>query len=401
MYVQMLGVRRSGGSLLALGLLLAACSGSTTPSPSSSTNATAPSPTSSSSAGTTALIASLPSGCQGGVPAGAATVSFVAQGRAWAVQPDGEGLTCLFKVTDPGPFQWGPLADRVLLGGLQVKGVGSTASRPASSLQPTSVSWSRPSGIALAFVDPSGKKLQKAFIGGSRVEDVTPAEQEGRFPSHADLTFQQVVYHPSGRAMAFVLTHRVDGSAIWININDAVPGGQSGPHRLIWSREGTLFGPIAFAPDGTTLYYVAHLKNGTRLITAADLRTARLKPGLWKGTQDVLQLVPAPSGQAIALDTGTGCADRKAFLSRLDETNGSLLMPRTAGPTSVVGWIDDASVLVAEGGCHGPVKLWQVGVGGSLTATLLIDAVDAAAARVAAPTPAPTLPKVPVKQEFA
>ena len=27
----------------------------------------------------------------------------MAGGRAWAVAPDGAGLTCLFEVTDPGP----------------------------------------------------------------------------------------------------------------------------------------------------------------------------------------------------------------------------------------------------------------------------------------------------------
>ena len=44
-----------------------------------------------------------------------AKVSFVGQGRAWAVAADGTGLTCLFKVCDPGPYLWGPRADRVLL----------------------------------------------------------------------------------------------------------------------------------------------------------------------------------------------------------------------------------------------------------------------------------------------
>jgi len=346
-------------------------------------------------------VTSLPAGCNRGVPKGAATISFVAQGRAWAVDPNGAGLTCLFKVTDPGPFLWGPRADRLLLGGLEVRGVGSDASRPPGSLQPSSVTWSRPAGVAVAFVDPSGKELEKAIVGSSKIENVTPPESEGAFPSHADLTFQEVVYHPSGRAFGFALTHRIDGSAIWLNINAAVAGDQAGPHRLVWSREGTVFGPIAFGPDGKTLYYVAALKNGTRLITAADLGTAQLRPGLWKDTQNVLQLVPAPGGQAVALDTGTSCADRKAVLSRLDESAGSALMPRASGPTSVIGWIDASTVLVGEGGCNTPMKLWEVGVGTAPTATLVIEGADQGAVRVSDPTPTPVLPKVPVKQEFA
>jgi hypothetical protein len=289
----------------------------------------------------------------------------------------------------------------VLLGGLQIKGVGSSASRPAGSIQPSSVSWSRPSGIAVDFVDPSGKRIEKAFVGSGRIEDVTPPAREGSFPSHADLTFQEVVYHPSGRAIAFVLTHRIDGSAIWIDINDAIPGGQAGPHRLIWSREGTVFGPIAFGADGKTLFYVARLKNGSGFITVADLGTARLRPGLWKGTQGVLSLHPSQGGQMMALDAGTGCSDRKAVLSKLDATGGSPLMPNASGPTSVIGWIDDATLLVSEGGCNAPSKLWRVRIGTTPAATLLVDGVDTAALRVPDPTPPPSLPKVPVQQEFA
>jgi hypothetical protein len=384
---------------VALAILAAACSGSANP-PNSPTTPASASPT---SVPTTAqaIISSLPSGCNGGIPKAAATVTFVAQGRAWAVSADGAGLTCLFEVNDPGPFLWGPRADRVLLGGLEVRGVGSNASRPGGSLQPSSVSWSRPTGVSVAFVDQGGKELEKALVGSSKIENVTPPEQEGTFPSHADVTFQEVVYHPSGRAFGFVLTHRVDGSAIWLNINAAVAGDQAGSHRLVWSREGTVFGPIAFGPDGKSLYYVAALKNGTRLVTAADLGTARLRPGLWKDTQNVLQLVPAPGGEAVALDRGTGCADRKAVLSKLDQTSGAALMPGASGPTSVIGWIDDSTVLVGEGGCNAPMKLWQVGVGAVATATLVIEGADRAAVRVSDPTPTPILPKVPVKQEFA
>src|SRR3989449_10349090 len=110
-------MERWGASLVALALLAAACSGSANPP---NTPTAPPASTSPTSGPTTAqaLISSLPSGCNGGTPKAAATVTFVAQGRAWAVRPDGTGLTCLFKVSDPGPFLWGPQADRVLLGGL-------------------------------------------------------------------------------------------------------------------------------------------------------------------------------------------------------------------------------------------------------------------------------------------
>jgi hypothetical protein len=380
--------------LLALALLGAACSGSAGP-PSPSTTATIPR-TSSSATGAQALISSLPAGCHARRPADTATVAFVAQGRAWAAAPDGTGLTCLFEVTDPGPFLWGPRADRVLLGGLEVRGVGSKASRPPSSLQPTSASWARPTGLAVAFVDPKGKELEKAPVGSSAIETVTPPEEEGHFPYHPDVTFQQVIYHPSGRAFGFVLTHRIDGSSIWISSNTG-----SDPHRLVWSKEGTVFGPIAFGLDGNTLYYGVRLANGTRLVSVADLENSKLETGVWKGQRDILRLLPAPGSQLVALDTGASCDDRRAMLSRLDGTGGAPLLPGVGGPTSVIGWIDDSIVLVGEGGCNGPMKLWQVGVGAGAAATLVIEGVDRAAVRVPDPIPTPLLPNIPVNEEFA
>lgn len=386
---------RRGALLVGLVLLAAACSGSSgPPSASGSIPATTP-PTSSPTVGSQALVSSLPSGCNKGTPKATATVAFVAQGRAWAVSPDGTGLTCLFKVSDPGPFEWGPRADRVLLGGLEIRGVGSNASRPSGSLQPISPSWGRPSGSAVVFVDPQGRKLEKAAVGSTKVEDVTPAEQEGHFPSHVDVSFQQVIYHPSGRALGFVLTHRIEGSAIYVSSNRG-----EDPHRLVWSKSGTVFGPIAFGLDGKALYYVAHLANGTRMISQADLGQGRITTGLWTDKQDVLQLLIAPSGRAAAIDTGTSCDDRTAVLSNFDQTKGAALLPGATGATSVIGWVDDSTVLVGEGGCDGSMKLWRVQVG-SGGATLVVDGVDQAAVRVPDPTPTPPLPKIPVKTEFA
>jgi hypothetical protein len=248
----------------------------------------------------------------------------------------------------------------------------------------------------VAFVDPNGKELEKAPVGSGAIQIVTPPEQEGHFPAHVDVTFQQVVYHPSGLALGFVLTHRIDGSSIWISSNTG-----DDPHRLVWSNEGTVFGPIAFGVDGKALYYVAHLANGTRLVSVADLESGQLTMGVWKGQEDVLRLLPSPDGQAVGLDTGASCEDRRAMLSALDQTGGTPLLPGAAGPTSVIGWIDHSTVLVGEGGCTGPMKLWLVGVGAGATATPVIDGVDQAALRVPDPTPTPLLPNIPVHEEFS
>jgi hypothetical protein len=342
-----------------------------------------------------ALVASLPAGCKKAVPAAEATITFAAEGRAWAVAPNGSGLTCVFKVTDPGLFEWGPRADRVVLAGLEVRGVGTKVSRPAGTVEPSEASWSRPTGQAFVFIDPQGKSIQKAGVGDTTLQDVTPAEQEGRFPTHADIAFQEVIYHPSGGAFGFVMTD-FEGSAVWMSTNTGAT-----PTRLIWSNEGTIFGPIAFAPDGTTLYYAAHLANGTTMISREEIGQSRVTTGLWLGKQDVLRMVPSLDGTAIALDTGTGCDDRQALVSRLDSTEGQPLLPGAAGPTSVIGWVDGSTVLVSEGGCNGPTKLWiaPVALGGA--ATLVTEGVDRAAVRVPEPTPPPAIPNFPADQGAA
>jgi hypothetical protein len=391
--------RTSAVSLLTFALLAGACKGGAqqTESPAGTTTPPGPSPsvTTPPPTGAVALVASLPAGCDQSVPSSSATITFAADGRAWAVAPDGSGLTCVFKVTDPGLFEWGPRADRVVLGGLEVRGVGTEVSRPAGTVEPSEASWSRPKGQAVVFIDPQGKTIQKAEVGGATLQDVTPAEQEGRFPSHADIAFQEVVYHPSGGAFGFVMTD-VDGSAVWMSTNTGAT-----PTRLIWSNEGTIFGPIAFAPDGTKLFYAAHLANGTRMISKEEIGKSQVTTGLWLGKQDVLGMIPSPDGTAIALDTGTGCDDRNALVSHLDSTEGQPLLPAAAGPTSVIGWIDGSRVLVSEGGCNGPTKLWIVPVALGGAATLVTEGVDRAAVRVPDPTPPPAIPNFPADQGAA
>src|SRR5207253_8527307 len=134
------GEPRLSPPAVCLALLAAACSGGT-PHPASSGASPTPTMSTASPSGPASLITSLPVACTESSPGADATVAFVAQGRAWAATPDGAGLTCLFEEPEPGPFLWGPRADRVALGGLAVKGVGSRATRPPGSAEPTTLSW--------------------------------------------------------------------------------------------------------------------------------------------------------------------------------------------------------------------------------------------------------------------
>src|SRR5215207_8456180 len=122
-------------------------------------------PTTSSPTATLASGVALPEGCDRGFPDPRQVVAFVAGDRAWAIDPDGVRLTCLFTVAEAGPFAWGPQADRVLLGGLEVRGVDPSApSLPAETGKTPSVfDWGRPIGLAVVYAS-GDRSPQKRFI---------------------------------------------------------------------------------------------------------------------------------------------------------------------------------------------------------------------------------------------
>jgi hypothetical protein len=376
-------------SLLTVTLLAGACKGGAqqTASPTGATTPpstippTSPSPSVTPPTGPAALIASLPVSCDQGVPAASASITFAADGRGWAVAPDGDGLTCLFDVGNPGLFAWGPKADRVVLAGLEVRGVGSDASRPPKDLEPADASWGRPTGLALAFVDSTAKKLEKALIGGSRIQNVSPFN---------NVTYQHVVYHPSGLALGFVLTDS-DGSSIWLSSNTG-----KDPKKLVFSDQGTVFGPIAFDQDGTGLFYGAAVADGSTMVSVLELKSNTVTEGLWKGDRGILRIIPQAEASGLLVDAGSNCADSQALFSTQDGTDGTPLLPQATGPTTAIGWLDDHLALVGEGGCGEPMRLWAVDttIGGA--ATLLVEGVDRASVRVPDPLPTPPLPDIGV-----
>jgi hypothetical protein len=310
------------------------------------------------------------------------------------VAPDGTGLTCLFTVSDAGAFVWGPQGDRVALGGLQVRGVGSDAARSPSDLAPTYLSWGRPTGIAIVFSD--GPRLEKAFIGSERVDDITPLP---------DLSYRDVAYHPSGLAIAFVGDGQ-EGSAVYVSSNTG-----SDAKRLVWSKTGTVFSTLAFDQGGDQLFFAAAHHGGTHVISRVLLKEGRVQEGLWKGTSDVLRLALAPAAgspvslgtdppAAAALDVGTGCADRQAVLSGLNGAPASPLLPEAAAPSTAIGWIDSSRVLVAAGGCDGPYDIW-VSSGVGTSPILLATGVEQSAVRAPEPAPPPPLPDLGINSDFA
>jgi hypothetical protein len=382
--------RSAAGTLMAVLLTLSAC---TTPAPSSSsepgqatTSASTPSGTgspSSPSAGPSPApsVATLGSGgalpaCSPTAPKASATVTFVASGYAWALDPSGASLTCLFAVTDPGPFEWGPLGDRVLLGGLEVKGVAGGPSLAASDKAFAAITWSRPTGKSIVYAPATETTLEKVLIDGT-AQHVTPLESS---------KYLSVTYHPSGEAYAFVV-EREDGQSIWMSTNTGKT-----PVRLVFSTEGTKFGAIGFEADGKHLLYAAqHADNHAELHRIAVTDTTKA-PVAWDGPVGpmVLDIKPGLKTGTFAWTTGTtACTDSIAMAHT--PAGNVRAVPDEVDPTRAVGWLGATQLLVATGGCGEPLDLSAVDVAsGSIVP--LVSGVSVAAVRTPVPTPPARLP---------
>jgi hypothetical protein len=343
---------------------------SASPSPS-------PKPTPSASVARLASGEALPSVCTPGRPKPSNTATFVSAGHAWSLSPDGSLLTCLFDVPDPGPFDWGPLGDRALVGGFEVKGLPGALTIPSSELRSGPTSWGRPTGKSIVLVSAGGHGLEKVHLDGKPIQDITPLP---------GARYLGVTYHPSGLAIAFAV-QRGGGESIWISSNTGTKA-----RRLVFSREGTKFGALAFGADGIVLYYAAVHANGTSVLHELSLENpteagalASAPPG-----RRILEVMPGPEASSIAWTAGRSCEDTVATVR--DAEGNKLTIPGGSRPTRVLGWLDAERILVATGGCSDPVDLSAVEVSTG-TAVPLVFGVDAAGVRTAAPTPPPPLPQ--------
>ena len=352
--------------------------------PAPSPNAPPSGPTAPSLTTTLASGAALPEGCDHGIPDPRQVVSFVAEGRAWAIDPDGERVTCLFKVSDAGPFAWGPQGDRVLLGGLQVRGVEPAApSLPGTgATTPPTFDWGHPIGLAVVFASAGDRTPQKRFMDDGHVDalDALPPRR-----------YLDVAYHPSGLALAFVLDR--DGEqSIWLSTNEGLE-----PARLVFSKGGTRFTSIAFTPDGQRLVWTAQHAGGFAQVhmMALDDRTG-FTDGWRAPGQQVSDLQLAPRGGLMAVDVGTGCDDRVATIVLSPEV-ARPAVPEAAQPTTAIGWLDRSTLLVGVGGCDDPVDLVAVAVAGQQTPIVL--GAEIGATRTLTTSAPETVPAPPVEAE--
>lgn len=327
----------------------------------------------------------IPKRCVPRAPAESATVAFVANGAAWALSPAGGRLTCLFTARRPGPFAWGPRADRALLAHLEVKSVGKAPTRPPTDVSPAAPSWGRPIGKSIVFVGNGGRSLLKAHPGGGGFTDVTPLP---------NARYERVVYHPSGLAFAFVAKQN-GRESVWISTNLG-----KDPRQLVHGRFHTGFDALAFSRDGMTLYFGAQHGDTHVDLHSIPAAGATEAPLVWRGGpyERVTEIHPGGAGD-LAFTAGRSCETERAIIDTVAKPEGRDALPGHER-SRALGWIDDAHVLVGTGECGERLDLYSVSAL-TLRSRLLAKHVTAASVLRAEPFPPPPLQAAGAHSGFA
>jgi hypothetical protein len=374
---------RSMRSVLAMGLLLGACTQTPVERAAPSASEMPASPSVVPAGARLADGTPLPDGCIGGAGP-SQTVAFVADGRAWALDPAGSDLACLFPVDDAGPFAWGPQGDRVILEGFEVRGVGGDApDLPAVDVSMSAFDWGHPLGLAVVFADEDGNPRKRFVDDGRliRLRSLPPGE------------YLHVAYHPSGLALAFVVD-TADGQEIWLSTNEG-----EDPQRLVFSERGTEFTSLAFSPNGRVLWWTAQHAQGYPELHFMRLEIRTGFGTSWRGAEGTTAtgLRLPPSGPLQAVTEGAGCEERRALI--LDRGSTRPAMPDEARPTEALGWLDRTTLLVAAGGCGEPTDLFAAdGRGDDAPVALVLD-VEIAAPRTQVTNPPVTVPAPDPEEE--
>src|SRR6266498_2537364 len=304
---------RAATSRLTAGMLvmLAACTGASTEGPPTSGSGTGSSP--SDIITRFANGQPLPAGCPAGDNARAKTVAFVAGGNAWVLDPESGNASCLFPTPAPGPFAWNPRGDRMLLDGLSIRSIDGKHLRAATSPTSPLSSWGHPIGKAVVYIPAGGRSLLKVYPGTQRTDDITPVP---------DVGYLNVIYHPSGLALAFVVDAG-DSQEIWLSSNVG-----EDPVRHVFAVGDTTFGALAFTADGRTLLYAAVHGDDAPLLHALDLTDPTINQGLWHGDAgDRISEIftqPRRRGRLVAFTAGSSCEDSRARPHRPHDQPGSV-----------------------------------------------------------------------------
>jgi hypothetical protein len=323
-------------------------------------------------------LGSLPSSCGqlGPVPPGG-EVSFITGGRVYVVSPTGSGAACVGEVAAPDPIQWSPTGDAYLVAGFDSVEVHTqsgveTLTGPGDHARLQG--FSRPTGANLLFISSDGTALAKAPTNGGASKDISLLRRH-----------DEAVYHPSGAQLAVIGQTTRGDYGIFLATNEGTEQKEIVPV----TSEDEFYG-LAYAHDGSALYFVADEHDSWELHAADLTNPARARP-----REKMLFDAPAPiaaplvsllSGNVIAYRQGD-CDSRLATYVR--DERGTRRVGAGLGDTQPVGWLPDGTLVVAASDdlCD-PARKLDLYVVQEDRQSLLVEDVDQAAVRVALP-PAP------------
>ena len=284
-------------AFLAIVVVVTSCTSTSTTSTPAPTIDGSPAPsTTSPQVGTTLADGSgLPEGCSGKATP-RETVAFVAEGRAWALDPLTGALACLFEVTDPGPFAFGPQGDRTLLADMQVQGLSEKAPTwPPKGQTPGVFDWGHPLGLAIVYAN-----------GADTPAEALHGRREGRAPldtAQPGRTRRSRITR-AGCALGFIVNEG-ERQGIWLSDNEG-----KDPVRLVFSKPDTVFSSLAFSPDGTQIWWIAQHPGAISEIHWMDLADRT-------GFETILTRGLAPTAHGLLLAPGPAArSDRRDGVRR-------------------------------------------------------------------------------------
>lgn len=321
-------------------------------------------------------VTALPSSCRApeAVPPGG-QVSFVRDFRVYTVSPTGAGAACVATVTEPVPIVWGPAADRLMIAGfgsVDVIAGDDRVTLKGPGPNPRLQGFSRPTGVHVLFTSTDGSKLVKVPSEGGKPEDISFLRRH-----------DEVVYHPSGAQIAVIGQDYDHAYGIYLATNEGTKARDIVP---VTSQDE--FYGLAFAHDGSALYYVAdeHDTWELQMVDPTELRPEPVK----------LLSAPTPiAGPLVSPQSGTVVAFRQGdcesgFETYVHDERGTTRVAQSLGDVQPIGWLPDGTLVVgtSEDLCD-PVRKLALYVVNEDKESLLVKDVDEAAVRSVVPPPPP------------
>ena len=299
-------------------------------------------------------------------------VSFVLGGELYVARRTGNVARCVLEIPGPLDVDWGPEGDRVHFGDLRrYEGDGIVSLDDVTE----SIAWSRPTGRAIVYV--SEGRLMKVDAFGDAPSDIS-------FLADHD----EVVYHPAGTHVAVTGTSDDGTYGLWLATNVGKDA-----QLLAIGEDALRIFSLAFAHDGTTMYYAAEHED------RYDVHSLRLALQDEEGATRDAELGTLDSASTemgdvvvsefvadrIAYSVGS-CEEGKTTRVWMDGEVTELGGDLAGLSTEPVGWMpnDELLLLAREAGCEGDGTLyaWQQD-----EATRLVPGVSAAGVRAALPPP--------------